>query len=632
MMFFRTFAALGSLLVLNSLASVFGKLENRAKELGSDPLQVQGLVPSAAFFNHVEIHWFAPFLSGGGYSSEAMAFAGVLDALDGVTSVDSRKASQRAASRGEGPYKPLNTFNLPFSVSFQMTHHGDSPSQTHIDGFTARDKELLEAHFNYAGSSPGGMDGRSLLPHELDIGISGEGEMGLGEGEIADRSDLSGGSIVLGGGRKDQKRRVLQIVICHSEPGAWHAPQPRYHTQRCPPAEPVSKSQNKTNRGKKFQQAGQKQKQKQKQRQANTFAISANTNDENNKHISFHQYRVGRTMFETDKVPSGWPGRLEFMHEVWVPTAFANNIFVAAMTEAETGGKQTVEVVQEPVDTDFYQPIDYNTLPADSHILGRLPSTLQVLEPFTNSGATIFLFVGKWEERKGIRMLIRAFYAFLASLTEGDSRKAHALLVIVTSAYHSTNQFNKEIKKILVDDGLQKAGSMSDTNKQYVLLTDIPQEHMPHLYSAATALVIPSTGEGWGRPHVESMSCGTPVVATAWSGPTAYLTPQNGYPLRVERMQPAAGWPGHHWAKPDEKHLVSILQEIHREYQQPEVDSPWKQKSIQARKDMVEKFSLPVFAQVMAGEIHRIERIAAARVQEEEKDEGMDFGVDSDEL
>lgn len=46
--------------------------------------------------------------------------------------------------------------------------------------------------------------------------------------------------------------------------------------------------------------------------------------------------------------------------------------------------------------------------------------------------------------------------------------------------------------------------------------------------------VIPSRGEGWGRPHVEAMSCGVPVIATNWSGPTAYLTEENGFPLRYE--------------------------------------------------------------------------------------------------
>jgi glycosyltransferase involved in cell wall biosynthesis len=37
---------------------------------------------------------------------------------------------------------------------------------------------------------------------------------------------------------------------------------------------------------------------------------------------------------------------------------------------------------------------------------------------------------------------------------------------------------------------------------------------MPALYKAADALVIPSRGEGWGRPHCEAMAMRLPVIAT----------------------------------------------------------------------------------------------------------------------
>jgi glycosyltransferase involved in cell wall biosynthesis len=35
---------------------------------------------------------------------------------------------------------------------------------------------------------------------------------------------------------------------------------------------------------------------------------------------------------------------------------------------------------------------------------------------------------------------------------------------------------------------------------------------------------------------MEAMACGTPVVATNWSGPAAFVTEQNGYPLRIEKQ------------------------------------------------------------------------------------------------
>ena len=44
-------------------------------------------------------------------------------------------------------------------------------------------------------------------------------------------------------------------------------------------------------------------------------------------------------------------------------------------------------------------------------------------------------------------------------------------------------------------------------------------------------------GEGWGRPHVEAMSMELPVIATNWSGPTAFLDERVGYPLRFQGLE-----------------------------------------------------------------------------------------------
>ena len=35
------------------------------------------------------------------------------------------------------------------------------------------------------------------------------------------------------------------------------------------------------------------------------------------------------------------------------------------------------------------------------------------------------------------------------------------------------------------------------------------------------------------------MACGTPVIATNWSGPTEYITAENGYLIEVQDMIPA---------------------------------------------------------------------------------------------
>ena len=171
----------------------------------------------------------------------------------------------------------------------------------------------------------------------------------------------------------------------------------------------------------------------------------------------------------------------------------------------------------------------------------------------------------------------------------------NVLLVLLTHAYHSTNQFEKEIAVYLREQGLLGKGP------PYTVLTGLPQTLLPSLYSLADVLAIPSHGEGWGRPHVEAMSCGTPVIATAWSGPTAFVTEDNGYPLRVAAdLIPTPGWAGHRWADPDETHLRTLLRRVHA------TPDEARAKGAQAREDMVARFSLQALAAQVDEEVRRI--------------------------
>ena len=89
------------------------------------------------------------------------------------------------------------------------------------------------------------------------------------------------------------------VSVCHSEPGAWHPS--RYPTARCPPPGSLAS--------------------------------------------------IGRTMFETDRLPSGWSERLQRMDEVWVPTEFSRRVFVQGGVD-----EHRVVVVPEPVDVDTFRP------------------------------------------------------------------------------------------------------------------------------------------------------------------------------------------------------------------------------------------------------------------------------------
>lgn len=258
-----------------------------------------------------------------------------------------------------------------------------------------------------------------------------------------------------------------RISICHSEPGAWYTPHPNYHTSRCP--------------------------------------IS---NDPQNK-LSF--YKIGRTMFETDRLPTGWLPRLQFMDELWVPTTFMKDIFITSGIPSEK-----IEVVEEAVNTDFFRPYNRSMI---NYQYFELPTLREI-----PANMFIFLFVGKFEDRKGIDILLEAY------LNEFSIQRDQTMLLMLTGSYHSSDDFESLVTNVLNKRKIK----LNVLSPRYRMLTGIPQLSLPMLYSFAHVLVIPSHGEGWGRPHMEAMSCGTPVIATNWSGPTAFVNDQNGYLLQVE--------------------------------------------------------------------------------------------------
>jgi glycosyltransferase involved in cell wall biosynthesis len=50
----------------------------------------------------------------------------------------------------------------------------------------------------------------------------------------------------------------------------------------------------------------------------------------------------------------------------------------------------------------------------------------------------------------------------------------------------------------------------------YTSARHLSEEDFMRVYRAADALVIPTHGEGWGRPQLEAMAMGLPVITTNW--------------------------------------------------------------------------------------------------------------------
>lgn len=78
-----------------------------------------------------------------------------------------------------------------------------------------------------------------------------------------------------------------------------------------------------------------------------------------------------------------------------------------------------------------------------------------------------------------------------------------------------------------------------------------PQETLKHWFSAADALILASSREGWANVLLEAMACGTPVVATRVNGTPEVVTGPVAGQLAAQRDVP---------------HLLAALQRLQADY------------------------------------------------------------------
>lgn len=271
-------------------------------------------------------------------------------------------------------------------------------------------------------------------------------------------------------------------------------------------------------------------------------------------------HHVGRTTFETDALPPDWVARCNSMDEIWVPCAFNRGTF------AKAGVAKPILVVPEGVDVGKYRPgLDPLPLPGPSR-------------------RTTFLAVFEWTRRKGPDLLLRAW----AEAFGPDDDVRLALRTYPPNEIEGDPSAWVEAK---IEEELARHGrSRADCAPVAVIARQVPDSDMPRLYAAADVFVAPSRGEGWGRPHMEAMSCGVPSVATRWSGNLEFQDDNNSWLIDVPRLEEIDAreefpfYQGQKWASPSAEHLREILR---RAADHPEER---RAKGDRARRDMVEKW------------------------------------------
>ncbi len=296
-------------------------------------------------------------------------------------------------------------------------------------------------------------------------------------------------------------------------------------------------------------------------------------------------YRIGRTMFETDRLPAAWVPACNRMDEIWVPSRFNVETFAAAGVE-----RDKLVVIPEAVDHHEFDPARHQPWP--------LP----------NRAGFNFLAVFEWSSRKAWDVLLAAY---LREFSADDD----VCLYLRTYLFGEPDGNPRDTIWQMIRDHAATLGLGDKRWPRIEILADqIPLADLPRLYRAADCLVAPSRGEGWGRPHHEAMLMELPVIATGWSGNTEFMNNDVAYLLDYELQEITLVEPqlwhyrGHRWANPSETHLRHILRHI---LQHPDEA---RAKGRAARAHMIAHYSRERVADLVVERLAQIEqRLATAQ-------------------
>jgi glycosyltransferase involved in cell wall biosynthesis len=242
--------------------------------------------------------------------------------------------------------------------------------------------------------------------------------------------------------------------------------------------------------------------------------------------------RIACVVWETTIMPPDKVKILQSMDEVWVPSSWGRQLLVNNGIAADRAG-----VVPEGVDVERFSP-------AEEARGGACPFR--------------FLFVGKWEGRKGVELLIDAY--------REEFRPDEPVELVL----HGWNPY---VRGFNLEANIRRAVGGRRT-PPIVASHPVTEDALSRLYNSCDAFVLPTRAEGWGLPITEAMACGLPVIVTDYSAPVDYLNDDIAYMIPVEELVPVhdpyffpSGSALGVWAQPDAGALRKLMRRV---YENPE--------------------------------------------------------------
>lgn len=269
-----------------------------------------------------------------------------------------------------------------------------------------------------------------------------------------------------------------------------------------------------------------------------------------------------RTTFETDRLPAGWTEQLAKFDQIWVLSQQNMRAFRRSGVPPER-----IRVVPSCYDEGLFTPTG---------------PKLEV--PEAVRGKFVFLSVFDWQLRKGWDVLLRGYQQ------EFSAEEPVALLLKITRSHgHSPASVRAQADQVLGELGTALV------YRPDIVLWDkaLSSQELASLYRSVDAFVLPSRGEGWGRPYMEAMACGLPTIGTKYLGNADFMTEENSYLIDAslvsvpeEAAREIPPYRGHRWYEPDGIGLRRAMRRAYEDRRDRE------SRAARAAKEMPSKFGL----------------------------------------
>lgn len=219
------------------------------------------------------------------------------------------------------------------------------------------------------------------------------------------------------------------------------------------------------------------------------------------KHLEAGKYHIGHLFWETDKILDAWVWMCNRLDEIWTGSETAKKALI------HSGVRIPIWVFPQPIIIDKNI---YNSFVTPNH------------------KGFLFYSIFEWTERKNPKALLQAFWQ---EFTEEDN--VSLLLKVFRDDFRHQNHkvIKDQIKKWKEEIILKQFPRVLYHNELF------SKQDLYRVHATGDCFVSAHRGEGWGRPQMEAMMLGKPVITTNYGGIHEYLNDTVAY-LTTYQMQP----------------------------------------------------------------------------------------------